>query len=94
MMSKLGDRVLTEKTRVQVTIANFVMLIFSIISAVVFLVNWKADIENRVEGNEENITKIEKNLEENDALIIETQTSLAEIKTDLKWIRAYMENDK
>lgn len=93
-MSKLGDSVLTEKTRVMVTISNFVLLIFTIVSGVVFAVSWKAEIEHRVSNSEYKILIIQEDAKENETLLLETQTSLVEIKTDLKWIRAYMEKDK
>lgn len=92
-MSKMGDKVLTEKTRVLVTLSNFFLLIFTIISGVVFIVNWKADIEHKISNNKNSIVRIQESSEENETLLLENQTSLAEIKTDLKWIRAYMEKE-
>lgn len=93
-MSKLGDKVLTEKTRVLVTLSNFFMLVFAIVSGVVFVVNWKAEIENRISNTEEDVIELIVEVEEGKRLQIETQTQLAEIQTDLKWIRAYMEKDE
>ncbi len=81
-MSVVGDRLLTEKTRVLVTISNFVLLIFGIVSGVVFVVNWKADVEHRLSNVEKQVEKYE-----------DMDTTLVEIQTDLKWIRAYMEKD-
>lgn len=83
----LGDRVLTEKTRVVVTLFNFFLLLGSIISGVVMVTTWKADVENRLVNNENNIIEIEAKLNSIDNVQIE----LAEIKTDLKWIRAALE---
>jgi hypothetical protein len=92
-MSKLGDRLLTEKTRIVVTISNFVMLVFTIISGVIFIVNWKSDIEHRVQYNENEIKNIRLDVDNGKELQIQTQTKLVEIQTDLKWIRAYMEGN-
>lgn len=90
-MSKIGDNVLTEKTRVAVTVAKFVMLVFAITSGVAVLVNWKSDIEHRLNYTENEIIIIKKDTSENNDLLQVNLTVMAEIQTDIKWLRAYME---
>ncbi len=85
-MSSLGDRLLTEKTRILVTISNFIMLIFAIVSGVVFVVNWKADVEHRLLSAEESIAVIVKEKKAMESLQLEIQLQLVGIQTDLKWI--------
>lgn len=84
----LGDRVLTEKTRVAITITNFFLLVGALVSGVAFLVDWKKTVENDIHNNLTRIEVMESKLESIDNVQIE----LAEIKTDLKWIRAAMES--
>jgi hypothetical protein len=92
-MSKLGDKVLTDKTRIMVTITNFFLLIFTIVGGVVFVVNWTADVEHRLFNIEGKIIILSEDVAQGKKSYINTQTSLAEIQTDLKWIRAYMEKE-
>ncbi len=92
-MSKMGDKVLTEKTRIFVTISNFFLLIGAIISSVVFIVNWKADIEHRLTANESEITEVKLEVKNGRDLQITTQTTLAQIQTDIKWLRLYLEDN-
>ena len=89
-MSRMGDKLLTEKTRIMVTISNFVLLILTIISGVAFSVNWKSDIEHRVASNESKIVVVKQDVESGKNAQVETQTKLAEIQTDLKWIKSYL----
>lgn len=85
---RLGDKLLTEKTRVAITITNFFLLIGALVSGVAFLVDWKTDTEYAIKNNTERIMKVEEKLGSIDNVHIE----LAEIKTDLKWIRAALED--
>ena len=84
---------LSENTRVQISIATFIMLISAIISGVVFLVNWKAEIENKLSNHEAVIIQIQSEAKETEALLQENKTALTEMKIDLKWIRSYMEGE-
>jgi hypothetical protein len=65
------------------------MLIGTIIAGVIFVVTWKANVENRIANNESEIIKIDERLDSFDSL----QIDVIEMKTDLKWIRAYMEKE-
>jgi len=93
-MSKLGDKVLTPEMSIKVTIATFFMMIITIVGGAAFVVNWTSDIKYRVSTAEDHIIILQGEGSDREDMLIENQTSLAEIKTDLKWIRAYMERDE
>lgn len=99
----MGDFLLNEKTRVSLSIVNFLLLFGFIITAVFTSATWKADVENKVHINssmieqeiidrKEEDSEINKKLDEVMPMLMQTQTDMAEIKTDLKWIRAALES--
>ena len=89
----MRERRLTDKTRLTISIATLATLLLFIIASTFAATSWKSDIEHQVENNTEQIiliNDIQKELveqqKEQDGLFIE-------IKTDLKWIRAKLEDE-
>ncbi len=89
-MTQTGDRVLSEKTKLLLTLSNFVGLIFALVAGVVFVVTWKADIEYRLASTENNVVTNEAEIQVIKVMQDSTQLQLVGIQTDLKWIIADM----
>lgn len=89
----LGDRLINEKTRVGITLANFLILIIFVVTSVAAASSWKTSIENTLEHNQESIYENECAIEEATAVQIKNQTALVRIETDIQWIRAALEKD-
>lgn len=108
----LGEILVSEKTRVSLSIATLLFVIGSTATIVFTIANMRSEIDLsintleldqvRIEDKfDEKCTDIEevnasiiKEQESNRSLMLDTQTDLAEIKTDLKWIRASMERSE
>ena len=82
MVKKLGAFMLGPKTHTTMSIATFVIVIISVVGFSISVGGWVESIENTNEQVEKNTTRIEI-----------MQPDLVEIKTDLKWIRAKLDED-
>ena len=91
---KLEGKLITEKTRIAITLANFIILVIFVVTSVSAATAWKTQIDNDVSSNTKAIYENECSINDVKTTQSQIQTSLAEIKTDLKWIRASMERDK
>lgn len=72
-MGKWGEFMISEKTKVTLNIATLIVVVGFAFKVAFFI----SDTDSRLGV-----------LEEHDQVYLETQRDLAEIKTDLKWIRA------
>ena len=83
--------VITEKTNFKISIATFVIVLIFIITTVYQTATWKTKMEYNVEQNHTEILKIEEI--QNLVVLKQSQQNalFAEIKTDLRWIRAKLE---
>lgn len=88
----MKERRLTQKTNITINIIILATLIITLISAASFGTSIINDIEHKIENNIEQILLIK----EIQRIIIAQQREqggfFIEIKTDLKWIRAALEN--
>jgi len=86
--------VITEKTNFKISIATFVTVLIFIVSTVYQTAVWKTEMEKNVEQNHIEILKTEEI--QNLVVIKQSQQNavFAEIKTDLRWIRAKLEEIK
>lgn len=96
---KIGDVLLNEKTKVSLSIINFLLLFGFIITAVFTAATWSKDVENKIENNRIEISReidarkeadelTNKKLDEVMPLLTQNQTDMAGIKTDLEWIKS------
>ncbi len=89
----MKERRLTDKTKIILGIGKFIGLIIGIVSLVLVFASWKSNIEHKVENNSEQIILNTDEIK----VIIEQQHQqdglFIEILTDLKWIRANLEED-
>jgi len=83
-----------EKTRVSLSVVTFFTLILFMISTVYAATTWKTQMENTDKNILSRIESFDNRIEVVETATIEQQTTLAEIQTDLKWIRAYMEDNR
>ncbi len=89
--------IMNEKTRITLSTVGWISMILFVISATAAGVTWKTDAEHGIESNRSSIQDIrhdndiehEKMSEE----ISDIKPDIIEIKTDLKWIRAFMEKE-
>ena len=100
-MSKIGNFMLKETTRTSLTLANFLILIGTVITIVYAGSVWKSQTEAQILASierdrvqDERIIENAADIKENNAILVDSQAQFAEIRTDLKWIRAYMEKDR
>lgn len=93
VMSKVGEFMLKETTRTSLTLANFLILIGTVVTFTYAAATWKSQIESRIKIVEENQISVESRVNDLEALSVDTKTTLAEIQTDLKWIRNALEAD-
>ncbi len=89
----MKERRLTDKTKIILGIGKFIGLIIGIVSLVLVFASWKSNIEHKVEDNSEQII-----LNTDEIKIIVNQQHqqdglFIEIITDLKWIRAKLEEE-
>lgn len=101
----LGEFLLNEKTKVSLNIINFVILVGFAITASFTFATWKTQAEADIKANntlivaeieerKESVLELNNEIDEIRPTLIETQTRLAEIKTDLEWIKSYLESRK
>lgn len=101
----VGGFLVSEKTKVSLSIVNFLLLFGFIITTAFTWASWTTDTKNKIENNRINISReiedrekadeeINKKLNEVMPLLMQSQTDMAEIKTDLKWIRSALEASK
>ena len=99
----VGEILVNEKTRVSLSIITFVVLVGSVVTGSFTVATWKTQQEaenarletmivNEVQARIESDEDINEKLDEVMPMLLQTQTDMAEIKTDLKWIRAVLEN--
>jgi len=101
----VGTVLLSEKTRVSINISTLLFVIgYSIIGTFTFT-TYKTEFEMRLNAQETGLIEeteerksidleIKEELKETTSVLVESNTKLAEMQTDLKWIRAYMEKDQ
>jgi len=89
----MKERRLTDKTKIILGVGKFIGLIIGIISLVLVFASWKSDIDYRITTNTEHIGIVEETVKEIAEQLIEQDGLFIEIKTDLKWIRAKLEED-
>jgi cell division protein FtsL len=103
-MSRLGNILINEKTKISLNIATFILVAGFIISVVFYGTTWIAQTENKINKNSEKIAKEvedrksadEAILEEvniNSAVLMDNRIILTEIQRDIQWLRAYMEDE-
>lgn len=101
----MPEALLSENTRVIVSISTLILVIGFAITATFTFTTWKTEAEQKTISLEKQIVQIDKeNREkhsdiENDIQLLkvvsaENKTNMIEIKTDIKWIRAYMEGNR
>lgn len=99
----LGAILLDKRTQVLTSLGTLIFVIAFSITATYSFTSWKTRFETKQEAEESRLTTeiierkaaddtINQKLDETMAVMMETQTDLAEIKTDLKWIRSALEN--
>lgn len=96
---KKGNFLLRDSTRVSISLATFIMVIFAIIGFGFTLGTWRAQMDAADAMLESKITveskqrkadvdRIDGKLEEVQPMLIENQKDMASIKTDLEWLKA------
>ena len=89
----MKERRLTDKTKIILGIGKFIGIIIGIVSLVLVFASWKSNIEHKVENNSEQIILNTDEIK----IIIDQQHQqdglFIEILTDLKWIRANLEEE-
>lgn len=87
-----------ENIRVNLPFVTFFTLIGFIISVVVYGVNWKNDVEHRLENVEIVAQSNQDEIETVKSIQIDLKVALVEVMTDVKWLRAdrerQLEDDK
>lgn len=87
---------ITENTKVSITLSLVVIILIFLIGGSFFVGRQWTILEARVAANEilaESHKEIEKKVNSNTAVLASQNVTLAEIRTDLKWIRYDMEKD-
>lgn len=93
-----------ENTKVIINISTLVIVVGFAITATFSFTTWKTQAEQKDIFLQEQIVKLEESTKEKDnelkdeiqvlkIAVEENKTNMIEIKTDVKWIRAYMEKD-
>ena len=89
----MKERRLTDKTKIILGIGKFIGIIIGIVSLVLVFASWKSNIEHKVENNSEQIILNTDEIK----IIVDQQHQqdglFIEIITDLKWIRAKLEEE-
>jgi cell division protein FtsL len=78
---------ISEKTRITLSIATFIIMLIFIISSATAAVTWKNEIEHKIELNSIQFDKLISSLDPLKNKINEHELFYAEIKTELKWIK-------
>lgn len=83
---------ISDKTKVSINIATLLFVIGATITGTFTIANIKSGYDTQIFDLQRRTELIEKERESDRALMLQTQTDLAEIKTDLKWIRSALED--
>ena len=89
----MKERRLTDKTKIILGVGKFIGLIIGIISLVLVFASWKSDIDYRITTNTEHISIVEEIQKEVVEQLREQDGLFIEIMTDLKWIRAKLQEE-
>lgn len=96
---KMPEILLSENTRVLIPIATLIIVIGFAITATYTFTTWKSETEARNKAIELKITDMQAYDEKQDIKIeklesatIDINISVKAIETDVKWLRAYMED--
>jgi len=87
----MKERRLGEKTKVTLTIATIIMVIMFFIATVYTGTTWKNEVDYKIGYNTNQSILLTDNQGKIELKQIEQGALFAEIKTDLKWIRAALE---
>ena len=77
---------ITERTNFTISLFTFATLIVFIISSVWYISGWKTAMENSILNCGFRLDKVEQIDTDRDVILIQVQTKLVGIQTDLKWI--------
>ena len=77
---------ITEKTNFIMSILIIITLVISVFSFVWFISEWKTITDNSILTCGGRLVKVEQIDTDRDLILLEVQTDLAGIQTDLKWI--------
>lgn len=102
---KLEAVLLDKKTQVLTSLGTLIFVVAFSITATYSFTTWKTRFETVQASEKDRLNKeildrkeaddlINKKLNEVMPMLLETQTDMAEIKTDLKWIRSAMEKNQ
>ena len=90
---------LTENTKVTISMVLLIAVLIFLITLTVTITGWKIGIESRVSALEGHVVQARERQDElhndlGDVMVRQMQQDaiFAEIRTDLKWIRAALEN--
>lgn len=95
---------LSENTRVIVSISTLIIVIGFAITVTFSFTTWKTESEQKTIALQKELTETKELIKETDdnqdkeiqllkVATMENSTNMVEIKTDIKWIRAYMEQN-
>jgi predicted secreted Zn-dependent protease len=87
-MTKLGKFMISEKTRVTLSIATFCIVIGATSTGAWAISALKGNLEHRLSTIESHEQIHEEEIKDMQILQSATQTSLVRIETDISWIRA------
>jgi hypothetical protein len=82
---------LSEKTKVGISLSTLAMLIIAIVTFASTWAAWKTNMERNDMQNKADHVEIRRDIDLNTTRIEAFQPDIIEMKTDLKWIRAAME---
>lgn len=102
---KMPGLLLSENSRVIVSISTLLLVIGFSITATFTFTTWKTEAEQKTISLEKKINQVQIEYKKEDEYIKddiqilkviseENKTDMVEIKTDIKWIRAYMEQQQ
>lgn len=95
----MPEIMLSENTRIIVSISTFLILIGFVITATFTFTTWKSETEAQNKAIELKITNMQAydvkqdiKIEKLESATIDINISVKAIETDVKWLRAYMED--
>ena len=83
---------ISENTKVTISLVILIAVLIFVIGVTITITGWKVDLESRVMVLEEKTSSTCEDVETLKSRQYEQDTIFAEILTDLKWIRAALEN--
>ena len=89
----MKEKRLTQKTSIRINIMILATLLLFIIGTTFGGAEWKNDLEHQVESNTEDIIELNGTIKDVLIQLREQEISFIEVITDLKWIRAKMEEE-